>query len=207
MEIAGKYNRLNLVRTTLSSQSLKLDEFGWSGLFMDSVRTRASNVRALKENKDIADEIRTLCKKELWGPENDFRTVLELSCLASIKHCREIDVLRSRQLHDLKLKHAPLIRDAGPTEVDNARERYETEVREENERIASDKEVAVASFDALVEGSRLHHKEMQRVFDAAVRAQDDDCILALMKRGVKGKMKGSVAGRNEYISLYSSQST
>ena len=69
LELAGKYNRLNLVRMALKSQSLKLDEFGWSGLFVDSVRTRASNIKALKDHEDIKREIRVLCKKEVSAGE------------------------------------------------------------------------------------------------------------------------------------------
>ena len=103
------------------------------------------------------------------------------------------------------LKHAPLIRDAGPTELDKEREKYELAVRAENERIAAEKDIAVKAFNALIEGSSLHHKEMQRVFEEAVRAEEDDCILVLMKRGVNGKMKGSIAGRNEYVALYSTK--
>ena len=89
--------------------------------------------------------------------------------------------------------NAPKIKEAGPTEVDFAKNRFEREMLEEHARHHSQKEVAIKCFTTALDDFPLHSRELRRLFSEAVRIDQDDAIQVLLtntelSRGFRGQI-------------------
>jgi hypothetical protein len=83
-------------------------------------------------------------------------------------------------MHKIKSSNTPKIREAGPTEVDFAKNRFEQEILDENDRHTKQKKTAVMAFTTAFQIFPLHGNELRRVFLEALNEGQDDIIQALL---------------------------
>lgn len=99
------------------------------------------------------------------------------SALAKLASTLVAEYKAHTALHDLKIKWSPLIRDAGPTEVDGVQKGYDSEVEICNFSNAKEKQKSINIFKTLLgDPTVLHKRELLRIFTSAVKLGEDDCI-------------------------------
>ncbi len=219
---AMECGHINVVNAMLEAPELNLDNksgFELAFLFLDacSSLTNPEFFRSLLRRDGARSQIRMLCDPVADGtrfpPDSVHRTVLEHGLMLGIDKSREMEVENQRRAHDIKHHHAPLIRDAGPTEFDMAMAAFNSESEDEANRYNLQKSVASEAFRvALTCVAKLHGAELRRVFARALKFGQDDIIQMMLhespalvetlkKAGNEKKLR-AVAARSSYVYLY-----
>jgi hypothetical protein len=82
-------------------------------------------------SQELKVGLRELCDPKTYGEMHSHQTVLEHALVNAINRCKDIDETGRRLMHEIKAVNAPKIRNAGPTEVDFAKNRFEQEILDE----------------------------------------------------------------------------
>eukprot|EP00520_Triparma_pacifica_P018863 CAMPEP_0118633862 /NCGR_PEP_ID=MMETSP0785-20121206/1227_1 /TAXON_ID=91992 /ORGANISM="Bolidomonas pacifica, Strain CCMP 1866" /LENGTH=321 /DNA_ID=CAMNT_0006524773 /DNA_START=93 /DNA_END=1055 /DNA_ORIENTATION=- len=177
-------NKPDVVTLILNHSSLKLtNSDGLLPIFVEACSELASpeSLRRLLRSRDLKVGLRKLCDPAVFGEMYSHQTVLEHALINGIHCCMGIDENNRHRMHEIKAINTPLIRDAGPTDVDFAKNRFEQEMLDETDRHTKRKKTAVECFTTACHDFPLHGNETRRVFLEALQCSQDDIIQSLLR--------------------------